>query len=668
MPAEPIIASDRLRASATLGGREIICDGISANLCNDGYSLRLWGVRRPASAPTATASNAGGSVAEGVHLVAITYAIVKAGNIVFAESNCQDTEISVTVAAGQNRIALTNLPASDNDAVTHFAVYMTTAGGSELLRVALVPIASTSYNITAADTALELIPLSYANALLPAKPFVAEHNNRLLLWGDLTWSRGTAAVTQNSATVTLTGTATTRAWENKKFRLANTATAYAISAVNTATGQLTLATNYLGATATGQAYEIAGDPHDLYISNALPLSPEGRDLEDGNTIIPIAQDDGDQPRGLMTDRSLVYCAKRRHIYLLAGDGPANYQREEITKSGGLAGHRAWAQLGDGPIMYYGADGGIYLLSGNTAARVSQPIDPFLSSGVNHARDEWAHAVYYAPLNWWLLCLTAAHQSRVADCWLIADCSRGYTRDTVSWWRWTLPAATSRVLVGPDGVERLILGDYHGGLSVWGAAATDGADYAAAVATHTGVITSATTSAITEATANFAAATVGDLIGVQVAFLSGACAGERRFIASHATNTLTLDTRAEFGGPLPSAPAAGDRYQLGRIDAYWDSPLFGSVREQRRWLQLEAHTDRLAGGGPIDVQFLGQHHGITQTHHRRRLAAESHTSFVVPLSARLSLAQLRFTNTTTTTAAPWRLRDFTLRAGTARGVR
>jgi hypothetical protein len=663
--SEPLIQTDRLKASAVLGGRECICDGVNANLCHDGYSLRLWGVRRPATAPTATAATGSGSVSAGAHLVAITFAIVKAGNVVFAESNCQDAEITVTVAAPDNEIELTDLPDCDNDAVTHYVVYMSPAGSETLLRVALVPIAATDYTIAAADAALELLTLDYTRGLLPAKPFVIEHHNRLLLWGDVPWSRGSAAVENDSDVVTFTDAELTRAAEGKKFRLAGSATDYLIASVDVAAQTATLSADYAGADDAEAAYQIAGDPHQLYVSNALPFSPEGYDLEDGNTVIPIAQDDGDLPRGLMSDRALLYCAKRRHIYLLAGDGPANYQREEIKKSGGLAGHRAWAQLGDGPLMYYGGDGGIYLLSGNSSVRVSQAIDPLLRDGVNHARDEWAHAVYYAPLNLWMLCVTAVEQEKMADLWIVADCSRGYTEQTISWWLWRLPAATSRVLVGADGLERVILGDYHGGVSIWGAGSTDGAD---AAVTHTGTLTSATNASLSETGADFDVATVGDLTGVVVSLLSGACAGQQRFIASHENETLTLDTRAAFGGVLPAVPQAGDRYQLGRIAAHWATPLLGSIREVRRWLQAEIRTTPVHGGGALDVQMRGLWHGQLRRLHQHRLLARLTDNFVVPLGGRCSLAQLYLTNATTAAAAPWRLRGLTVRPGTGRGVR
>lgn len=661
---ETLVSTDRLRSEARIGGRQCVADGVNPNLCNDGNSanLRIWGIRPPLTDPTAAVA-ASGSVTPGTHLVAVTFAIVKAGAI-FVESNPKDT-VSVEVGAAGNRINLTNLPISDNDAVNARIIYMTKAGGSTLYRLAtstptVADNTTTSYAITLADTALSAVELSYANEFLPAKPYVTEYNSRLLLWGDVPWTRGTVAVTNGSPTVAGTGTQWTRALEGRRLVVAGGQLAYQVSAVDVAAQELTLTANYQGANASAQAYRLVGAANDLYVSSALPLSPEGYDLANPNSVIPVREDDQDEPRGFMRTRDLLYLAKRRHVYLLNGSGPANYDITEVSRAHGLASNWAWCQVQGGAVAYYAGDG-IYALSANVPVKISGPIDAIFAAEVNHELDERAHMVYYARRNLLLLWVARLGETRVLDKVIVGDCARW--PEFVSWWEFRLPATISRVFLPSDGIERVMLGTHHGTVWVWDVDDVDCPD--AAAITLRGTIT-ATDGAgyLEDSNAYYGTHT---LAGTQVRMLSGAAIGQRRFVSASTTTRLTIDTRAEFGGYFDPVPAVGDFYALGPIESYWVSPdLSLGTSHRKRWLQTSCVTGKPANGSRLGVHQYTDGQGAMLLRGRTVLRPAWRQQHLVRHQDRSEYLRLRFGNEGP--REPWVLRRFTVSAATGRGFR
>jgi hypothetical protein len=664
---ETLVPTFRLRSECRLGGRQLIADGINPNLCHDGNpdNLRAWGLEPPTTDFTATESSGPtGIVTPGTHLIGVTFAIIKGGSI-FIESNIKAL-VTATASSSLKFFTLTNLPLSTNSAVNARIVYLTKADSSTLFRLytSYIPIpdnTTTTYLVNVADASLSAVELSYANEYLPAKPYVAEYNNRALLWGDVPWTRGTVAVTNASATVTGTGTQWPSTMRGRQLVVADGQLAYTVASVDTGAQTLTLSAAYQGSTATGAAYRLLGEANDMYVSSPLPGSPEGYDISDPNSIVRVKEDDGDRPTGIMRTRDLVYLGKRRHLYLMTGATPATYDFTEISRDKGLASHWAWGQIDGGPVVFYHGDG-ISLMDTNQPRKISGPIDAIFNAEVNHALDEQAHAVYYNRRNLFLLWTARRGESRVMDKVIAGDFSR--YPDWVSWWEFRLPARVSKVFRPEDGIERVVLGGFHGQLWVWDCNDVDCPQ--APATTLEGTVTATDgTSYLEDDDAFFGDAT---LAGVRVTMLSGAAAGYSRLVLRNPTaSRLNFDTRADFGGVWSPAIAAGDRYTVGAFESYWTTPDLSLGRnENKRWLTTQVLTGKPTGTTSVDVHQYASGDGMMRLRGVQRLYTAGKQDHLVRHSARSEFLRLRFG--ATGPAMPWALRNFTVRAADGRGIR
>jgi hypothetical protein len=669
---EPVLAAngvsrvnaDRLLSEVKLGYRRFLSDGVNAHSVDYGdlAATRLMGVRPPTSNFTA-ANGAAGVCTAGTHLIGVTFAVVQGSNIL-AESNIKEL-VSVS-AAGSKKIALAALPVSDNLAVNARIVYMTTAGGTILYRLGTGPTITNNtdatYDINVADTGLSAIQLSYANAFIEAKPYSAIHGDRILFWGGVTWNRGTVAVVYGSKTITFTGAQLTRAMEGRIFQLVNETTAYTVESVNVSAQTALLTVAYASASATGQYYTLTNEASDLIVSNQLPDNIEGYDVADANTVISIAGDDGDEPRGIGRVRDMLVLGKRQHMYLLINKSPSTYEITEISNNHGLASHWAWSQIHDGSMVYYAGAAGIFLLQGNQPVAIAQRLAPLLGEGVNHDLDEQSHSVYDRANRLWYLWVASAPSSRRLDRCIVGDFSR--YPEQIAWWEYSLTASLSRSILSIDGTERIIIGDYQGQVHVLSAGLTDGCD----TATNAGTVTSVdeVNGTITDSAASFEAESTGTLAGSTITMLSGACKGQRRWIKDCTGTVLTLDVRDAFDGWFAGTIAAGDRYAIGKIDGYWRSPEFGRTPENTRWLQCQIERMDVDDQGTVRVGIYGG-----ETRGMTLLAVERVPLTVAPVSLvkmenRHQKAQVELR--TDKVAQPWGVGGMTLLAGDKRGVR
>jgi hypothetical protein len=659
-----LINADRLFSEVKLGGRRILCDGVNASIVDRGSvaGARILGVREPLTDFTA-AEGAAGNVTAGSHLIAVTFAVVESG-VILAESNIKT--LVTHVAAGSKKISLTNLPLSDNTAVNARVIYMSTAGGSALYRLGtgatVANNTDTTYAIDVADTGLSAIELSYANGFIDAKPYAAVHGDRLLFWGGVTWTRGTVAVANASKTLTFTGAEITRALEGRTFRLTGSTTAYVVASVDVGAQTAELTVAYAGTTATGQTYELTPEASDLIISNQLPGNIEGFDVADSNTVISIAGDDGDEPRGIGRVRDMLVLGKRNHLYLLINKSPATYEITEISKNHGLASHWAWSQIHDGSMVYYAGAAGVFLLQGNQPVAIAPQLAPLLGEGVNHDLDEQSHSVYDRANRLWYLWVASAPSARRLDRCLVGDFSR--YPEQVAWWEYSHTASLSRSILSSDGTERIIAGDYQGQVHVLSAGLTDGCDTATNAGTVTGA--DAVAGTITDSAASFEAESTGTLAGSKITMLSGACKGQSRWIKDCTGTVLTLDVRDNFDGWFAGTIAAGDRYAIGKIDGYWLSPEFGRSPENTRWLQAQIERMDVDSQGAVRVGvYGGETRGMTL------LAVERVPLTVAPVAlVKMENRQPRVQVELRTdkVAQPWGVSGMTVLAGDKRGVR
>ncbi|MDX1902093.1 MAG: hypothetical protein SFW66_08875 [Gammaproteobacteria bacterium] len=164
----------------------------------DGTDLTQLSIDPPSTLPTATASNAGGTLtASSTYLVSITF-LRDDGSGEIQESNpCKTgssapftTEVSVTLGAADNRIALTNIPTSSDPQVTGRNVYVTRPNGSILYKAgagtsaSIANNTSTTYNITSNVDVLINQELEYNHDPAPKCYLIEKYNDRLLLAGD----------------------------------------------------------------------------------------------------------------------------------------------------------------------------------------------------------------------------------------------------------------------------------------------------------------------------------------------------------------------------------------------------------------------------------------------------------------------------------------------------
>jgi hypothetical protein len=602
-----LIVTDSLPSSARLGGREIICDGVNANLCNRGKAseLRMLGIEEPLSAPTATVSDSG-AVTKGKHIIAVTFAIIESG-VIAVESNPILTEAVDVEDDGVKKISLGSVPVSGNPAVNARVVYMTAADGNKLYRVtegaSIADNTSTEFDISIADASLTATEVSYANAPLPACPFVVASQLQIALAGAVTYSKGTSAIGGGGGNPgiwrTFFDAGLTRGCIGKRIVFGSSAETFTIKdfTENTQVALLDRACFDVSET-----YRIIGqDGGTVFFSNPLPGNIEGYDPTSALSSCSVGYDDGDVITALGICRDHFVACKKRSTHLLTNNG-AQWTPLTVSTQIGCASHHTMVQDGRGNAIWYGGAGGVYLMQGgesliatNRPENISRQLEEFLRTQVNHARDHMAHACWYAPRKWYMLWLTAVDQSDVTDLLLVADFSESLEGVPCKWWVMRLPAMNSRVELFSDNEARLLVSNYHGQILVFDVGNVDGMADAASVL---GVITEVASDGsylvcMAEYFSDPDGGTKPD--GAVVTILSGAAKGQRRLLSSVTDGTkLNMDTTL-YGGKFDPLPAVGDLVMVGGYESYWKTPrMVMAEPTQKRWQEAVIGTRDLGG--------------------------------------------------------------------------
>lgn len=660
----------RPRASARLGQRELIADGINANLCQIGPdAYRLWGIRAPHT-DFAVADGAAGSVTAGTHLFLVTFAVLDASGNTLRESAAKLPAISFT-AAGAKKLSFTNLPLADDSQVNGRNLYMTAAAGAVFYRVATVADNSTTTaTVDLADTALPATQYSNQNVILPAKPCVLAVNEHIVLGGDIPIQTGTVAVTNASASAVFTGASLTRAVEGKYLSVDGSSTIYVILYLNESTQTATLSANYAGATASGKPYRISHEASLLYLSNVLPDNIEGYNpLQEGATI-GIGLGDGQAIRclGIATPQSVsleatngtIVVCKDQSSYIVRGS-PARYDVQPLVGAAGGVGPLAGCTITDGSFLWYAGAAGIYRYHpASGAGKVTPPdLDPLFQSEINHARDPWAHMQWLASRSW-LLLWVAPTDSDITSKLLVGDFSRvGHDDELpVRWWECHLPATCSRV-VHAAGAPLLLIGTPHGAVWAFELGISEAAD-ALRVRRHAITTVGATYLDVAE----LALPAGENLAGVPVRIATGTAAGQTRYISSASGNRLTFDTRTAWGGFFSPVPAAGDQLIIGAIHSHWATPelTLASPAIVKRFHQSD--WDFAAADAPLQLDHHADTGGQMRYRGRSWLPAHLTARTIVPSQLRAQRAQLTLSAHDTL----WALRGLTLQAAGSGEVR
>jgi len=660
----------RPRASARLGQRELIADGINANLCQTGPdAYRLWGIRAPATAFN-VADGAAGSVTAGTHLILITFAVTDAAGNTLRESAARLPATSHT-AAGAKKLSFTNLPVSDDSQVNARNIYMTAAAGSAFYRVATVADNSTTTaTVDLADTALGAIEYSNDNVILPAKPCVLAVNEHIVLGGDIPISTGTVAVTQASASAVFTDANLTRAVEGKYLSVAGSSTIYIITYFNESTQTATLSANYAGTTASAQPYRISHEASLLYLSGVLPANIEGYNpLTEGSTI-GVGLGDGQAIRclGIATPQSVsleatngtIVVCKDQSTYIVRGS-PARYDVQPLVGAAGGVGPLAGCTIADGSFVWYAGPAGIYRYHpASGAGKLTPPdLDPWFADEINHDLDYRAHMAWLSTHNW-LLLWVAPTDSTVTSKLILGDFSRvGHSDDLpVRWWECRLPATCSRIVHAND-VPLLLIGTPHGAVWALELGISEAADD---LRLRQHAITATGSDYLDVAALDLPSGE--NLSGVPVRIITGPAASQSRYILSASGNRLTLDDRADYGGPFSPAPAAGDQLIIGAIDSSWATPqlTLAAPAVLKRWHQ--SVWDFQAAAAPLRVDHAGDLTGTLRPLSRHWVPAHLTARSIVPTGFRSQRAQL----TLSAHDAPWTLRALTIQAAGAGELR
>jgi hypothetical protein len=279
--------------------------------------------------------------------------------------------------------------------------------------------------------------------------------------------------------------------------------------------------------------------------------------------------------------------------------------------------------------------------------------------VNHDRDGMAHAVWYAPRQWYVLWVTRTGETQITDMVLVCDLSLGLAHPR--WWQFRLPAVVSRIEKFADGEQRLLVSNYHGQVWVFDSGETDGVQGRSVLGRVSAF--DATAGTVTCDNAWFdddEGSTVCN--GAVVTVLSGLAADQRRLLAEADGQVLTVDK--SYGGFF-SGLAVGDWIMLGGYGSSWRSPLLSAgTATAKRWQVAEIQTTA-TGGNPIMEQVV-RNAGRDQATTARALAAGNRNTHTVKMQGRGEHVQLAFERVDP--CAPWQVNGITVLADAMGGVR
>lgn len=233
------------------------------------------------------------------------------------------------------------------------------------------------------------------------------------------YSTGTVTATQDSATVTGSGTSwntSTNAIAGEYIQLPD-GKWYRITAIASDTS-LTIETTYEGSTAAGQSYvispwgEVMGKlnttgavtvPLPQYIANysnrvwtltdntinfsVLDTSVTEDHFNDFDTtnnsgIINISAGKGDTGTGLYALGNALFVFQRRAIWAIYGNSPANFELRNITNEIGLIDKRTLVEYND--VLLFLSDSGVYMFDGSNLKNISDGV-------VNSTIEAWANS-------------------------------------------------------------------------------------------------------------------------------------------------------------------------------------------------------------------------------------------------------------------------------------
>ncbi len=563
----------------TLVGRAFLANGIDRNQCYDGVVMTLMGIRPPSAAATFNANINGDLLIDGVYYYKYTYFNINKGTE--SDPSPMSAALSAGSAADTNGIRL-DIPAngSVDTQVTHVRVYRTAAGGSVFYYDGEKAYtgAAITYDSVADDAALTTVMgelnasatgNTNVNGVPPSCPYILAAKHRIWAYGTVKYTAGTVTMANGSASVVGAGTAWTDGMVGKWFQISTDSRKYLILSVEGATA-LTLSQVYDGSSGGSLSYLIYGETSTLFYSYIdLNGNPQPESFP-ADYYIPVAPNSGDDGTGLWEVHNQIVISQRKHLFILSGNAPADFELQQMNSPVGFVSHFACA-LDDQGNLIGPSDNGIIVTDGNEVYSLSNDLIKNIFSGENdppftleQSMIAYWHGVYDRLTKRYLLWVASSGSTYLDKC-IVYDFNKvdgvpiGFTIFNVR-------ASASGIVDDANGIPRVYFGDEQGFVKYFDEAATNDGAGMSVSQTRRGTATAATVNTLSDAAATFD--TTGDgLKGVMVTILSGTGAGQSRMISSNTANQLTLYSNWSV------TPDTTSVYGIGAIDAYWVSKDF-----------------------------------------------------------------------------------------------
>ncbi|HEX5273498.1 MAG TPA: hypothetical protein VFW33_23545, partial [Gemmataceae bacterium] len=353
--------------------------------------------------------------------------------------------VSNTLAANNAaRILYTNVPVPTDPKVVRRQLLRNTSGQATTYYVAVdtTDLQATSFADALSDETLanqEAVPLfdttgdSLANryTVPPSdKPFIAAYLDRMFAAGEVSYTDGSAIVTNGSAAVTGIGTQWTTSLAGRFLYVTGVNQPAQISSVDPVGQTLTLLSPYQGPSDNFASYAIRPPPAErkvIYFSE--PGLPEAWPATNGITT----EQNGDVVTGLLSAESFLYILQRKHVYRLTYHlGPLVDGGVFLAALRGCVNNRSWVYL-DG-FVYMLDEQGVYRMGGGgspepLSAAVQDLFFVDRTGGglrINWEAQEWFHALHCKDERTirWFVALSGGRLPRHALC---------YNYDSRAWW-------------------------------------------------------------------------------------------------------------------------------------------------------------------------------------------------------------------------------------------
>lgn len=472
--------------------------------------------------------------------------------------------------AGDGTAAMTSIPVSSEGHVTHKRIARTTASGAVYYHIVILANATTTHTDSASDATVQEydeIDIDEAHDRPPAKRYIAAHEGRLILGGEVTDTIGTVAVTQGSSTVTGTGTHFTAAQIGKDITVASDSISYPLQAVGSTTSATTgdgsAAMNYLGSTASAQPYTIQGRKDRFYWS--LAGSPEYfktsgsypryADLPGSNLEIVGFGRTGSQFI-IFTQKALFEI----DVYLVDDGGgvtaPTTAARiDQVGPAVGAVGHRAIIETGD-RVIFLARENIYEYVGGGGVLPIGDYIAPFIRN-LNQAQIRNSCGIYWRKFGYIVLAVPAADETDNQTLLIGLDQVRR-NGQPVWYVGQTAPIADFYGYFVSGAEEEITCIFTNGRLMEF--TDTEASDFGGLSGTQSGTVTSGSTTVVTDTGATFDTAGSGlDGLLFHVRYDSDGSVASR-VISSNTATAITPETA------FATAPAAGDTYAIGTIYA------------------------------------------------------------------------------------------------------